>query len=89
MTFINTSLVFRVEKSFCKLEIQNVYNHIITNDHNCSIHILQVVMDNGILQVTLSKPDGIVTGICYNGIDNLLEVLNEEENRGYMHQRIL
>ncbi|KAK9930032.1 hypothetical protein M0R45_027091 [Rubus argutus] len=42
-----------------------------------------VVMDNGILQVTLSKPDGIVTGIQYKGIDNLLEVLTEEANRGY------
>ncbi|XP_024026671.1 probable rhamnogalacturonate lyase B [Morus notabilis] len=42
-----------------------------------------VIMDNGILQVTLSKPDGIVTGIKYNGIDNLLEVLNEKDNRGY------
>lgn len=44
---------------------------------------VQVVMDNGILKVKLSKPDGIVTGIKYNGIDNLLEVLNEEVNRGY------
>ncbi|CAN6584240.1 unnamed protein product [Malus baccata var. baccata] len=42
-----------------------------------------VVMDNGILQVTLSKPDGIVTKIQYNGIDNLLEVLDEEVHRGY------
>lgn len=44
--------------------------------------MVQVVMDNGIARVTLSKPDGIVTGIEYNGIDNLLEVLNEEVNRG-------
>ncbi|KAK1311144.1 hypothetical protein QJS10_CPA08g00313 [Acorus calamus] len=42
-----------------------------------------VVMDNGILQVTLSKPDGIITGVRYNGIDNLMEIINKEDNRGY------
>ncbi|XP_050234908.1 probable rhamnogalacturonate lyase B isoform X2 [Mercurialis annua] len=40
-------------------------------------------MDNGILQVTISKPQGIVTGIRYNGISNVLEVQNDESNRGY------
>lgn len=44
---------------------------------------LQVVMDNGILQVYLSKPGGYVTKIRYNGMDNLLEVLNQKDNRGY------
>ncbi|KAL1349597.1 hypothetical protein HN51_026115 [Arachis hypogaea] len=42
-----------------------------------------VVMDNGILQVYLSKPSGFVTRIQYNGIDNLLEAGNEKFNRGY------
>lgn len=41
-------------------------------------------MDNGILQVTISKPEGIVTGIQYNGISNLLEVRTDEPNGGYI-----
>ena len=49
-----------------------------------SIHV-QVVMENGMLKVTLSNPEGIVTGIQYNDIDNLLEVLNDESNRGYIY----
>ena len=33
--------------------------------------------------VTISKPEGNVTGIQYNDINNLLEVRNGESDRGY------
>lgn len=41
-------------------------------------------MDNGLVQVTLSNPEGEVVGIKYNEIDNVLETQNEEDNRGYV-----
>ncbi|KAK4803060.1 hypothetical protein SAY86_001263 [Trapa natans] len=42
-----------------------------------------VVLDNGIVRVTLANPEGSITGIQYCGVDNLLEVSNGESNRGY------
>lgn len=44
---------------------------------------MQVVMKNGIVEVTISKPDGFVTGISYHGVNNLLESHNEDYDRGY------
>lgn len=43
----------------------------------------QVVIDNGLLQLTLSNPGGLIRGIQYNGIDNLLELHNQDLNGGY------
>ncbi|KAF1871983.1 hypothetical protein Lal_00012202 [Lupinus albus] len=43
----------------------------------------KLVVDNGIISVTLSNPEGYVTGISYNGIHNILEVENLEKDRGY------
>ena len=40
-------------------------------------------MENGKLQLTISKPGGHVTGIKAYGIDNMVEVRNKENNRGY------
>ncbi|VFQ74371.1 unnamed protein product [Cuscuta campestris] len=40
-------------------------------------------MSNGVVSVTLSVPDGLVTGISYRGIGNLLETGNPENDRGY------
>ncbi|XP_047320375.1 rhamnogalacturonate lyase-like [Impatiens glandulifera] len=45
-----------------------------------SIEDKKVVIDNGILQLTLSKPTGIVIGLRYNGIDNLIET-----NKSMLH----
>ncbi|XP_065874800.1 probable rhamnogalacturonate lyase B [Euphorbia lathyris] len=42
-----------------------------------------VLIDNGILQVTLSKPEGFIVGIAYNGIDNVLDARRKEDARGY------
>ncbi|CAN1288794.1 Rhamnogalacturonate lyase [Linum perenne] len=42
-----------------------------------------VVLENGILKLTISKPQGIITQITYNGINNLLEQRNDEMDRGY------
>ena len=44
-----------------------------------------MVIDNGLVEVTFSSPDGDVTGIKYKGIDNVLEIGNDEDNRGYAH----
>ncbi|CAA7387655.1 unnamed protein product [Spirodela intermedia] len=42
-----------------------------------------VVLDNGIVRVTLTNPGGMITGISFNGLNNLMEVLNDESDRGY------
>ncbi|KAL1327454.1 hypothetical protein HN51_037503 [Arachis hypogaea] len=43
----------------------------------------QLVVDNGIVSVTLSIPEGYIIGISYNGIENVLEPQNEDQDRGY------
>jgi len=57
------------------------------------LRLLQVVMDNGIVQVYLSNPGGFVTRIQYNGIHNLLETRNKSGDRGYesahSHSRLM
>ncbi|KAI5419354.1 probable rhamnogalacturonate lyase B [Lathyrus oleraceus] len=42
----------------------------------------QLVVDNGIVSVTLSRPEGYILGISYNGVDNILESENKDD-RGY------
>ncbi|XP_073147215.1 uncharacterized protein [Henckelia pumila] len=49
------------------------------------LHVLDdhAVVNNALLSVTLSIPGGSITKIQYNGIENLLETENEENDRGY------
>ncbi|KAM1884042.1 hypothetical protein ACFX13_005324 [Malus domestica] len=41
-----------------------------------------VVMDSGVVKLTILKPQGYLTGISYGGMDNLLDVKSNETNRG-------
>lgn len=42
-----------------------------------------IVIDNGVLQITLTNPGGNLTRIQYSGIDNVLETQNKDLNGGF------
>ncbi|XXG46976.1 hypothetical protein AAC387_Pa02g1696 [Persea americana] len=42
-----------------------------------------VIMENGILKLTMSQPDGALTGIQYGGMKNLLDTKLTQSQRGY------
>ncbi|KAL3820723.1 hypothetical protein ACJIZ3_006628 [Penstemon smallii] len=42
-----------------------------------------IIVDNGVVRLTISKPQGLVIAIKYGGIDNLLDIKSNELNRGY------
>lgn len=46
------------------------------------LSVLQVVMDNGIIKVTLTNPSGSIAGIQFNGVKNLLNDSKKQEYRG-------
>ncbi|CAN6679844.1 unnamed protein product [Malus baccata var. baccata] len=56
----------------------------LSDDGNlATVSVRFVVLNNGIVRLTFSHPGGDVIGIQYKGIDNLLEIKNHENNRGY------
>ncbi|KAJ8644111.1 hypothetical protein MRB53_005859 [Persea americana] len=44
---------------------------------------IKVIMENGILKLTMSQPDGALTGIQYGGMKNLLDTKLTQSQRGY------
>ncbi|XP_038690529.1 rhamnogalacturonate lyase-like [Tripterygium wilfordii] len=42
-----------------------------------------VILDNGLVRLTILKPQGYLTGIKYGGMDNLLDLKSNESSRGY------
>ncbi|GAY35216.1 hypothetical protein CUMW_014990 [Citrus unshiu] len=42
-----------------------------------------VILDNGLVRLTISKPQGYLIGIQYGGMDNLLDLKSSESSRGY------
>ncbi|KAK3188402.1 hypothetical protein Dsin_027963 [Dipteronia sinensis] len=42
-----------------------------------------VILGNGLVAVTISKPQGCVTGIQYGGMDNILDLKSSASSRGY------
>ncbi|KAK7262932.1 hypothetical protein RJT34_30513 [Clitoria ternatea] len=59
----------------------------ITSNYHPEVKLLEndnlVILENGIIQVTLSNPEGTILGISYNRINNVLERQNRYNNRGY------
>ncbi|GFZ03241.1 rhamnogalacturonate lyase family protein [Actinidia rufa] len=43
-----------------------------------------VILDNGLVKLTIAKPQGFLTGIKYGGMDNLLDLKSSESSRGYI-----
>lgn len=79
-----------------KLRLQNQGSHVsfeqpydscfLVHHILCNLCVLydslQVILDNGLLMVTISNPQGYVSGIKYGNMDNLLDVKSSESKRG-------
>ncbi|KAF3782919.1 hypothetical protein EJ110_NYTH20212 [Nymphaea thermarum] len=72
----------RLVSQGCARRSSNLIPKAASRGVTLEIQDRHVVLGNGIVQVTLSKPEGMVTGIKYNRIDNLLEIDDEGATGG-------
>ncbi|XP_021853123.1 probable rhamnogalacturonate lyase B isoform X2 [Spinacia oleracea] len=59
------------------------YDHTTSPGVTLNVTDKEVVIDNGIVQITIANPEGYLTGVSYGGVHNILEYHNKEPNRGY------
>lgn len=79
----------KVDGKHVKPFISPVQNNIIYLFHTYPkltycFACMQVIIDNGLLQLTLTNPEGYLAGVSYNGIDNILQKRNKESGRAYV-----
>ncbi|KAL7143867.1 hypothetical protein ABFS83_08G220400 [Erythranthe nasuta] len=58
-------------------------NHGSSPSLNLHVSRSHVDIDNGIVKLTLTKPTGLMAGLAYKGVKNILERRNKETQRGY------
>ncbi|OMO56327.1 Rhamnogalacturonate lyase [Corchorus capsularis] len=72
-----------------KIPSRKILNHNNTTNSSPSAvrletsHRHSVVVDNGLVRVTIGNPSGHLVGIKYKGVDNVLEWRNKPGSRGY------
>ncbi|OMP01659.1 hypothetical protein COLO4_11702 [Corchorus olitorius] len=73
-----------------KIPARKILNHNNTTNSRSpyavrleTSHRQSVVVDNGLVRVTIGNPSGHLVGIKYKGVDNVLEWRNKPGSRGY------
>nr|GEW34253.1 probable rhamnogalacturonate lyase B [Tanacetum cinerariifolium] len=80
---LNVSISYRIDSLDVARARRSPKADVADTGVNLSFQDNHVIVSNGIVQITLSNPEGHLTSIQYKGVDNLLEAANNETDRGY------
>ncbi|GKB78956.1 probable rhamnogalacturonate lyase B, partial [Tanacetum coccineum] len=80
---LNVSISYRIDSLDVARARRSPKADVADTGVNLSFQDNHVIVSNDIVQITLSNPEGHLTGIQYKGVDNLLEAANNETDRGY------